>query len=142
MSLLEVSEAAKVVQEAAHPDANIIFGANIDDTLGDQVWVTVIATRFDGRGRRADGSASTGAPRRGDDDRGRQAPPGPSRGHRPELRVAAEGSVHRRARVRPRPLGTSPAACSAYASAAAGFGRARGGRFTRTPRDFVPSTDE
>jgi cell division protein FtsZ len=57
MSLLEVSEAATVVQEAAHPDANIIFGANVDDTLSDQVWVTVIATRFDGRGRRADGSA-------------------------------------------------------------------------------------
>jgi cell division protein FtsZ len=57
MSLLEVSEAAKVVQEAAHPDANIIFGANVDETLTDQVWVTVIATRFDGRGRRKDGSA-------------------------------------------------------------------------------------
>ena len=57
MSLLEVSEAAKVVQEAAHPDANIIFGANVDESLTDQVWVTVIATRFDGRGRRADGSA-------------------------------------------------------------------------------------
>jgi cell division protein FtsZ len=56
LSLLEVSEAAKVVQEAAHPDANIIFGANIDDSLVDQVWVTVIATRFDGRGRRADGN--------------------------------------------------------------------------------------
>jgi cell division protein FtsZ len=58
MTLLEVSEAAKVVQEAAHPDANIIFGANIDETLDDQVWVTVIATRFDGRGRRADGSTT------------------------------------------------------------------------------------
>ena len=57
MSLMEVSEAAKVVQEAAHPEANIIFGANVDDTLVDQLWVTVIATRFDGRGRRADGSA-------------------------------------------------------------------------------------
>jgi cell division protein FtsZ len=57
MSLLEVSEAAKIVQEAAHPEANIIFGANIDETLADQLWVTVIATRFDGRGRRADGSA-------------------------------------------------------------------------------------
>ena len=56
LSLLEVSEAAKVVQEAAHPDANIIFGANVDQSLDDQVWVTVIATRFDGRGRRADGS--------------------------------------------------------------------------------------
>jgi cell division protein FtsZ len=55
MGLLEVSEAAKVVQESAHPEANIIFGANIDDSLTEQVWVTVIATRFDGRGRRADG---------------------------------------------------------------------------------------
>ena len=52
LSLLEVSEAAKIVQEAAHPEANIIFGANIDQSLADQVWVTVIATRFDGRGRR------------------------------------------------------------------------------------------
>jgi cell division protein FtsZ len=58
LTLLEVSEAAKVVQEAAHPDANIIFGANIDDSVTDEVWVTVIATRFDGRGRRADGSGS------------------------------------------------------------------------------------
>src|SRR5918995_3574952 len=57
LSLLEVSEAAKTVQEAAHPDANIIFGANIDESLDDQVWVTVIATRFDGRARRADGTS-------------------------------------------------------------------------------------
>jgi cell division protein FtsZ len=77
LSLLEVSEAAKTVQEAAHPDANIIFGANIDETLEDQVWVTVIATRFDGRARRADGSAgerrpagtTTTATRRPDDRR-------------------------------------------------------------------------
>ena len=52
LTLLEVSEAAKVVQEAAHPEANIIFGANIDETLDEQVWVTVIATRFDGKGGR------------------------------------------------------------------------------------------
>ena len=58
LTLLEVSEAAKIVQEAAHPDANIIFGANIDDSVGDEVWVTVIATRFDGQGRSADRSAS------------------------------------------------------------------------------------
>ncbi len=56
LTLMEVSDAAKIVQEAAHPDANIIFGANVDESLTDQVWVTVIATRFDGRGRRADGS--------------------------------------------------------------------------------------
>ena len=59
LTLLEVSEAAKVVQEAAHPDANIIFGANVDDSLSDQIWVTVIATRFDGRGRRKDGSSTS-----------------------------------------------------------------------------------
>jgi cell division protein FtsZ len=55
LSLLEVSEAAKVIHEAAHPDGDIIFGANLDDGLSEEVWVTVIATRFDGRGRRADG---------------------------------------------------------------------------------------
>ncbi|MEZ5078743.1 MAG: cell division protein FtsZ [Solirubrobacterales bacterium] len=49
LSLIEVSEAAKVVGEAAHPDANIIFGANVDDSLSEQIWVTVVATRFDGR---------------------------------------------------------------------------------------------
>jgi cell division protein FtsZ len=54
LTLLEVSEAAKIVQEAAHPDANIIFGANVDDTIEDEVWITVIATRFDETGRRAD----------------------------------------------------------------------------------------
>lgn len=59
LTLLEVSDAAKIVQEAAHPEANIIFGANIDESLDDQVWVTVIATRFDGRGRKADGSTTS-----------------------------------------------------------------------------------
>jgi cell division protein FtsZ len=51
LSLVEVSEAAKVVGEAAHADANIIFGANVDDDLSDQVWVTVVAARFDDRAR-------------------------------------------------------------------------------------------
>ena len=36
-------------QAAAHPDANIIFGANIDEELDDQIWITVVATRFDGK---------------------------------------------------------------------------------------------
>jgi cell division protein FtsZ len=57
LSLIEVSEAARVIQEAAHPDANIIFGANVDKELEEQVWVTVIAANFDSRGRRADGSS-------------------------------------------------------------------------------------
>jgi cell division protein FtsZ len=53
LSLWEVNEAAKAVSEAAHPDANIIFGAMLDEKLDDQVWVTVIATGYDDRrGRR------------------------------------------------------------------------------------------
>ncbi len=46
LSLWEVNEAAKAVAEAAHPEANIIFGAMVDDSLEDQVWVTVVATRY------------------------------------------------------------------------------------------------
>src|SRR5271168_487682 len=46
LSLWEVNEAAKSVAEAAHPDANIIFGAMVDDKLDDQVWVTVVATGY------------------------------------------------------------------------------------------------
>jgi cell division protein FtsZ len=54
LSLWEVNEAAKAVAEAAHPDANIIFGAMVDETLEDQVWVTVVATGYEG-GRRSQG---------------------------------------------------------------------------------------
>ena len=50
LSLWEVNESAKAVAEAAHPDANIIFGAMVDEKLEDNVWVTVIATGYgDGR---------------------------------------------------------------------------------------------
>jgi cell division protein FtsZ len=47
LSLIEASEAANIVQEAAHPDANIIFGASIDEDMAEEVWITVIATRFE-----------------------------------------------------------------------------------------------
>ncbi|MGP5385115.1 cell division protein FtsZ [Brachybacterium tyrofermentans] len=50
LGLYEVSEAARLVQEAAHPDANIIFGSVIDDALGDEVRVTVIAAGFESGG--------------------------------------------------------------------------------------------
>ncbi len=52
LGLFEVNEAANVVTKAAHPDANIIFGAVVDDTLGDEVRVTVIAAGFDRWGQR------------------------------------------------------------------------------------------
>ncbi len=58
LGLFEINEAARLVQEAAHPEANIIFGTVIDDALGDEVRVTVIAAGFDG-----------GAPTRRPDDR-------------------------------------------------------------------------
>ena len=58
LGLFEINEAARLVQEAAHPEANIIFGAVIDDSLGDEVRVTVIAAGFDG-----------GAPQTRDNDR-------------------------------------------------------------------------
>jgi len=52
LSLWEVNEAAKAVAEAAHPDANIIFGAMLDEKLDDQLWVTVVATGYGERRRR------------------------------------------------------------------------------------------
>ncbi|GAA1961340.1 cell division protein FtsZ [Nocardioides panacihumi] len=56
LGLFEINEAAALVAEAVHPEANIIFGATIDDALGDEVRVTVIAAGFDG-----------GAPKRRDE---------------------------------------------------------------------------
>ena len=99
LGLFEINEAARLVQEAAHPEANIIFGAVIDDALGDEVRVTVIAAGFDGGGpvKRDDDRAlgqiagSHGAPSR------RRS----SRGSRPTSR--------RRSRSAPRPAGPAPA---------------------------------
>jgi cell division protein FtsZ len=81
LSLLEAADAAKVVQEAAHPDANIIFGANIDEDLGEQVWVTVIATRFE--------SAYSHRHQRKREDRGGPREPGA----RPQNPTAGLGSI-------------------------------------------------
>jgi cell division protein FtsZ len=47
LGLFEVNEAAEIIHQVAHPDANIIFGAVIDDAMGDEVRVTVIAAGFD-----------------------------------------------------------------------------------------------
>ena len=58
LGLFEVNEAAAIIAEAADPEANIIFGAVIDETMGDEVKVTVIATGFESqsgkRGKRSD----------------------------------------------------------------------------------------
>lgn len=47
LGLFEVNEAAEIIHNAAHPDANIIFGQVVDDSMGDEVRVTVIAAGFD-----------------------------------------------------------------------------------------------
>jgi cell division protein FtsZ len=64
LGLFEVNEAAEIIHGVAHPDANIIFGAVIDDEMGDEVRVTVIAAGFDrweqddsGKGRTSGSSA-------------------------------------------------------------------------------------
>jgi cell division protein FtsZ len=49
LSLFEVNDAARAVAEAAHPDANIIFGAMVDEKVQDQIWVTVVATGYGDR---------------------------------------------------------------------------------------------
>jgi cell division protein FtsZ len=65
LGLFEINEAAALVAAAAHPEANIIFGATIDDALGDEVRVTVIAAGFDGgmpKRREHDGGLRRNAP--------------------------------------------------------------------------------
>jgi cell division protein FtsZ len=60
LALSEVNEACELIAQAAHPDANIIFGTVIDDALGDEVRVTVIAAGFD----RFDGERTRSGERR------------------------------------------------------------------------------
>ena len=63
IGLEEVETAANLVQEAAHPDANIIFGATFDESLDDEIRVTVIATGFDKAPDNVGGVAETVAPK-------------------------------------------------------------------------------
>ncbi|GGU54307.1 cell division protein FtsZ [Streptomyces albospinus] len=92
LGLFEINEAAQLVSEAAHPEANIIFGAVIDDALGDEVRVTVIAAGFDGGqppARRDAQQSAMPAPKRD------EPTPAPSRPAAPpvEPRPAAFGGL-------------------------------------------------
>src|SRR5699024_6787601 len=84
--LFEINEAANLVAEAAHNEANIIFGAVIDDALGDEVRVTVIAAGFDG-----------GAPQRSEIGTVRRPQPGiptpPPRPDDGEAAVVSDGAA-------------------------------------------------
>lgn len=102
LTLFEVNEAAEIIHEVAHPEANIIFGAVIDDEMGDEVRVTVIAAGFE---RWDDGGKAPAARPRAEAERsrgGRSADRGErsERGGREER--AAEKSSSRRDRDWPR----------------------------------------
>ncbi|MGY1725902.1 cell division protein FtsZ [Geodermatophilus sp. SYSU D01062] len=111
LGLFEINEAASLVSDAAHADANIIFGAVIDDALGDEVRVTVIAAGFDGgrpsaRKDAAVAAAPATAP---------AAPPAPSRfgGSPPPVSSAAPRATGERLvppapAVAPAPVSPAP----------------------------------
>ena len=63
LSLWEVNEAARAVSEAAHPSANIIFGAMLDEKIQDECWVTVVATGYGDRPKRRSTSRKLEEPR-------------------------------------------------------------------------------
>ena len=59
MGIHEVNEAAKLIEEAADPEANLIYGANIDESLGDTIKITVIATGFgEGKAKKFEGESA------------------------------------------------------------------------------------
>src|SRR5690625_3050922 len=87
LGLFEIHEAARLVQEAAHPEANIIFGAVIDDALGDEVRVTVIAAGFDGGTPKPKDEGSTLAHTQDGGDAARRVPPVMEQADEPEPAV-------------------------------------------------------
>jgi cell division protein FtsZ len=106
LGLFEINEAAALVSSAAHPEANIIFGATIDDALGDEVRVTVIAAGFDG-----------GQPKHKNHDATLRRPQGTPKQTQEETRRAAEALAAQKASAekpaaqpetpRPQPVGAS-----------------------------------
>ncbi len=129
LGLFEINESASLVQESAHPEANIIFGTVIDDSLGDEVRVTVIAAGFDGgtpthkkldataigsRGSMAPGAAGQVSSRPAAPPPAVEAPP-----PRPELEESKPAS--------PPPATSRPPSAPAPRQAASGYGNPVGG---------------
>ena len=149
LGLFEINEAARLVQEAAHPEANIIFGAVIDDALGDEVRVTVIAAGFDGGAplHRADnralgtvqGRLRAGPGGRCTGTRGRARPPRRRRSSGPSRPTpSSDDAVRHRAPRAPRRAGPGAAA------PAAAHGHLRRERRPRRPGlpQVVPTRSE
>jgi cell division protein FtsZ len=108
LGLFEINEAAAMVSEAVHADANIIFGATIDDALGDEVRVTVIAAGFEG-----------GRPKRRDEGHGLR--PRPAQTQKPqtqeETRAAARALAEQRKAPEPAAPRREPVTVGAQRSA-------------------------
>jgi len=94
LGIHEINEAAAMVSDAVHPDANIIFGATIDDALGDEVRVTVIAAGFEG-----------GRPKRREEGAGLRRPE-PKPQSQAETRAAARAIADQRRAPEPEPAAT------------------------------------
>ncbi|QIK72969.1 cell division protein FtsZ [Propioniciclava coleopterorum] len=99
LGLFEVSAAANLIESAAHEDANIIFGTVIDDALGDEVRVTVIAAGFDGGSPPRRQPGVTRQP-----DLARQRPPQPA----PSTPSPATPGLQQQAPSQPRPASPAP----------------------------------
>jgi cell division protein FtsZ len=96
ISLHEIDEATKVINEAAGNEANVIFGAVIDDRLGEEIRITVIATGLGGSGSRR-----RGLPRTEEEDVGKVVIfPTPGRDHVKELPAFQRGNVSAAAKER------------------------------------------
>jgi cell division protein FtsZ len=110
LGLFEINEAAALVAQSAHPEANIIFGATIDDALGDEVRVTVIAAGFDG-----------GMPKRRDSESGFRRTPAQQQTQE-ETKAAAQALAAKKAGAtapapQPEPVGAAARPQPAGASA-------------------------
>ena len=146
LGLFEINEAANLVAQAAHDEANIIFGAVIDDALGDEVRVTVIAAGFDGATHRR---RDLGAVRRtldvGGADGRRPAPPGDDP-HAPEDPGAPQRAAGDSA-VAPVRTGAAPTSAGPAAGPAGSGVDPRATGSTRRdevlpPRRVVPDRDD
>ena len=124
LGLFEINAAAELVAEAAHPEANIIFGAVIDDALGDEVRVTVIAAGFDSppeRRQKGYGVGRRGAPAPGApvDPRVVDLREEPARVAAPAAPAAARAAETRQIA---KPAPTRPAASTGAAGTSGGSG--------------------
>ena len=103
LGLFEVNEAAEIIHGVAHPDANIIFGQVIDDSMGDEVRVTVIAAGFERWDDQPGRDRAAGSGHRAARDRARTARRRGPRARRRRVRRTGFPQVAMTAGARPAP---------------------------------------